>query len=109
MAALEKLQARFAAAGETPAVIDPGGAVTTYSALLARIETLSDRFAAQGVGHGISVQLIGDFGAEDIAWLIALWTRGAIVTPVAPTSLEVATGFAKVGEAEFIARPREDT
>lgn len=99
---------RFRAAGATPAIIERDGTITTYAALVAGIETLVDRFAAAGIGPGTSVQLIGDFGATDIAWMIALWNRGAIVAPVAPTSLEMAASFAEVGDAAFIARPGED-
>jgi len=108
MSGVAMLKARFAAAGDTPAVIEPAGSVTSYAALLAQIETLSTRFAEAGVGPGTSVQLIGDFGAADIAWMIALWNCGAIVGPVAPTSVEMAERFAEVGDAAFIARPSDD-
>lgn len=99
---------RFRAAGSAPAVIERDGTVTSYEALSAGIETLSERFAAAGIGPGTSVQLIGDFGAPDLSWLLALWARGAIVAPVAPTSLEMADSFAEVGDAAIVARPGED-
>ena len=102
------LLAQFRAAGDAPAVVERDGTVTSYEALSAEIETLSGRFAAANIGPGTSVQLIGDFGAKDIAWLLALWARGAIVAPVAPTSLEMAASFAGVGDAAVVARPGED-
>jgi len=105
MPGMKELIGRFRATGPAPAVVGSDGTVTTYGALAARIETLVDRFAAAGIGPGTSVQLIGDFGAEDIAWLVALWARGAIVGPVAPTSLEMAESFAAVSDAAFVARP----
>lgn len=103
------LMARFAAAGDAPAVIDADATTTSYAAFAADITALSTRFAAAGVGPGTSVQLIGDFGARDIAWMIALWHLGAVVAPVAPTSLEMADSFAEVGDAAFIARPGDDS
>jgi len=108
MPGMKELIGRFRATGPAPAVVGSDGTVTTYGALAARIETLVDRFAAAGIGPGTSVQLIGDLGAEDIAWLVALWARGAIVGPVAPTSLEMAESFAAVSDAAFVARPGAD-
>ena len=109
MSGVAMLMSRFAAAGQQPAVVERDGTVTSYEEFHAEIEALSTRFSDAGVSSGVSVQLVGDFGATDIAWMIALWNLGAIVAPVAPTSLEMADSFAQVADAAFVARPGDDT
>ncbi len=93
---------RFAAAGGKTAFVEADGSRETYAGLLGRIEKAGAALDAAGVRPGASVQLRGDFGAAATAFLLALWARGAAVTPVAPVSLEKAGEFAQVGQAEWI-------
>lgn len=91
---------RMRAAGRKPALID-AGQVICYDALLAECHALETDFAEAGISRGVSVQLRGDFGTNGIASLIALLHLGAIVTPVAPSSLEKAPEFAHTADASF--------
>ncbi|MEO0654307.1 MAG: long-chain fatty acid--CoA ligase, partial [Pseudomonadota bacterium] len=85
--AVDFLIERFKAAGDKVAFVE-GDASATYADLLDRIATCDAALADAGVPRHASVQLRGDFGLASAAWLIALWARHAIVTPVAPTSFE---------------------
>ena len=93
---------RFAAAGDKTAFVEADGSRESYAGLLARIADAGAALDAAGVRPGASVQLRGDFGAAATAFLLALWARGAVVSPVAPVSLEKAGEFAEVGQAEWI-------
>ncbi|MHA3980943.1 ANL family adenylate-forming protein [Halovulum sp. GXIMD14794] len=93
---------RFAAAGDKTAFVEADGSRESYAGLLARIGEAGAALDAAGVGPGASVQLRGDFGAAATAFLLALWARGAVVSPVAPVSLEKAAEFADVGQAAWI-------
>ncbi|MEL6799008.1 MAG: fatty acid--CoA ligase family protein [Pseudomonadota bacterium] len=98
--AVDFLIERFENAGEKPAFIE-ADRTSTYADLRRAIAERVDRLDAAGIGEGTSVQLHGDFGLDAAAWLLALWSRDAIVSPVAPTSEEKAAEFARVAEAEI--------
>ncbi|MEM7724467.1 MAG: fatty acid--CoA ligase family protein [Pseudomonadota bacterium] len=104
--AVDFLIERFKAAGDKIAFIE-GDTSATYADLLDRIATCDAALADAGVPRHASVQLRGDFGLASAAWLIALWARHAIVTPVAPTSFEKADEFADVAQVAF--KVEEDT
>ncbi|MEO0694419.1 MAG: AMP-binding protein, partial [Pseudomonadota bacterium] len=87
--AVDFLIERFEDAGEKPAFIE-ADRTSTYADLRRAIAERIDRLDAAGIGEGTSVQLHGDFGLDAAAWLLALWSRDAIVSPVAPTSEEKA-------------------
>lgn len=99
--AVDFLIDRFQRAGDKTAFIDASGA-SSYADLLVAIAGCQAQIDAAGVAPGASVQLRSDFGLTSGAWLLALWSRGAIVTPVAPTSFEKAEEFASVADAEFV-------
>lgn len=96
------LLARFAEAADKPALIR-GDQVVRYGELIASIADLRARFEARGIDRGAVVLLQGDFSGGSVAALLAGWDLGAIIIPLAPTSLEKAAEFAEIGEAEWVA------
>lgn len=95
--AIDFLLDRFRSAADKPAFIE-ADRTSTYGDLLNAIVACQARLDAAGIGFGTSVQLHGDFGLDAAAWLMALWSREAIVTPVAPSSEEKAAEFGDVAE-----------
>ncbi|WP_420024222.1 ANL family adenylate-forming protein (plasmid) [Cereibacter azotoformans] len=87
------------AAGGKVAIVEPDGTEVSHADLLQWIEEATGRLAAAQVARGASVQLCGDFSAAAVAWLLALWRHGAVVTPVAPGSAERQEEFAAVADA----------
>lgn len=96
------LHERFTAAAGSEAVVEADGSVVTYRGLVDRIAAQRARLDAAGVAPGSAVQLRGDFDAASLAWLFALWQRACVVTPVAPTSREMADGFAATADVAWI-------
>ena len=103
MAATGFLYDRFRAAAGAEAIVESDGTALTYGDFLDRIAALGARLDAAGVAPGSAVQLRGDFDAQSLAWLFALWQRDCVVTPVAPTSIEMAPEFARTADVAWIA------
>ncbi len=109
MSAVDFLYDRFRTTPTSEAIIDCDGSFVSYQGFLDRITTLGKRLDTAGVTPGSVVQLKGDFDSASLAWLLALWERACVVTPVAPTSLEMAAEFAKIAEAAWIIDAPTDT
>lgn len=108
MSAIEFLLDRFRGAAEKEAIIDPDGETASYSEFLGEIDTRVKRLQDYGVKPGSVVQLQGDFNCATLAWLLALWDLRCIVTPVAPTSMNMAATFAETADVAWIVDAFED-
>ncbi len=67
---------------------DPGG-VTTYGDFAARVRTLANALRSEGITSGANVGLLHPSGSDYIAFVYALWSCGACVTPL-PSELTAA-------------------
>lgn len=87
---------RFRAASGKTAFVEVDGTTVQYGDLLRRIDEAGRALEARRVGPGHAVQLVGDFGAAATAWLLAAWRLGAVVAPLAPSSLERKEQYADI-------------
>lgn len=78
------------------------GCETSYGDLFELVGLATSSLKSRGVKSGQSVQLRGDFDPHSIAYLLALINLGAIVSPVAPTSIEKADEFSDVADVSWI-------
>lgn len=102
MGTVDFLLDRFRTASLEIALVEINGSAITYDALLKKIKTNIEILNQKGINAGDSVQLRGDFSANAVAWLIALWQTNNIVSPVAPSSYEKFTEFATIANAAWI-------
>jgi acyl-CoA synthetase (AMP-forming)/AMP-acid ligase II len=105
----EHVVAGAAARGDKPALIDgTSGAVTTYAELADAVARAAAGLAAEGIGPGDAVGLLGP---NSPAWAVAfhaLVSLGAIPTPLNPllTPADVASQLAAAGaRAVIVAEP----
>jgi acyl-CoA synthetase (AMP-forming)/AMP-acid ligase II len=98
-----------AARGDKPALIDgPSGTVVTYAEFAERVRAAAAGLAAEGVGPGDTVGLLGP---NSVAWPVAfhaIVALGAVVTSINPlqTAGEVAKQLAAAGAtAVVVAEP----
>jgi acyl-CoA synthetase (AMP-forming)/AMP-acid ligase II len=97
-----------AARGDKPALIDgASGAVTTYAELAERIAAAAGGLAADGIGKGDVVALIGPNSVEWAVAYHAAIALGATVSPLNPilTAEEVHTQLATAGARSAIVAP----
>jgi acyl-CoA synthetase (AMP-forming)/AMP-acid ligase II len=95
--------------GEKPALIDAAsGAVTTYAELAGRVRAAAAGLAAEGIGPGDAVALIGPNGADWAVAYHAVISLGAIASSLNPllTAEEVAAQLRTAGaNAVIVAEP----
>lgn len=77
MNALDVLDARFAAAGDAPALV-AGGDTIRYGELRTAVAHAEQSLGAAGCNTGV-VALVADYSLQSIAYLIALWRLNNVV------------------------------
>jgi acyl-CoA synthetase (AMP-forming)/AMP-acid ligase II len=102
----EYVLGRAAERGDKPALVDGvSGAVTTYAALAERVAAVAAGLAADGIGPGDVVGLLGPNSTERPVAFHAVVSLGAIVTSINPllTPGEIAKQLATAGAKAVIA------
>src|SRR5687767_1297215 len=98
--------------GDKPALIDgAGGAVTTYAELAERVAAGAAGLAAEGIGPGDAVGLLGPNGPDWAVAYHAAISLGAVVSSLNPllTPKEIATQLSSAAaKAVIVAEPLRD-